>query len=403
MVVVGGGIVGLATAREVLQRAGRGDFRLLVIEKEPHLAAHQTGHNSGVLHAGIYYKPGSMKARACVAGRQAMIAYCDEKRIPYDLCGKLVVALGESELPRLDALYERGVANQVPGLERVGPERIREIEPSCQGIAALWSPQTGIVDFAQVAAAYAADICALGGEIVTGCRVERLDSRGGETLIGFPGGEVTAKYVIACAGLHADRVARLGEAGDVQHKDALHIVPFRGDYYTFRPEKRHMVRGLIYPAPDPKFPWLGVHFTKVMNGDVWAGPNAVLAFAREGYRRTDVNLRDVAEALSFPGFWRLAARHWRKGFAEMWRDVVKAAYVKELRRYLPDLREDDLIFGPSGVRAQALDGLGNLVDDFHITYQDRVAHVQNAPSPAATSSLVVARMIVDEVGEWLTG
>ena len=392
--MIGGGIVGLAVAREALLR--RPELRLVVLEKEPRIAAHQTGHNSGVLHAGIYYKPGSLKARACAAGRAELVAYCDAKGIPYELCGKLIVALDESELPRLDDLHQRGLANGVPGLERVGPERLREIEPHAAGIAALWSPHTGIVDFQQVAAAYAHDAQESGAEIVTGARVEMLHPQSEGTVVGATTGngriEFVARHVIACAGLHSDRLARLGGAGS-----EVRIVPFRGDYYTFRPEKRHLVRGLIYPVPDPQFPWLGVHFTRVMNGEVWAGPNAVLAFAREGYRRTDVNLRDLVEALGFVGFRRLAARHWQMGLRELWRDFVKAAYVKALQRYLPAITGADLAFGPSGVRAQALHPSGALVDDFLITHRDGVTHVQNAPSPAATSSLIVARMIVDEV------
>ncbi len=380
----------------------RPGLRLTLLEKEARLAAHQTGHNSGVLHAGIYYRPGSLKAQACAAGRAGMVAYCDEQGIPYNLCGKLIVALDETELPRLAALYERGLANGVPGLERVGPERLREIEPHCAGIAAIWSPQTGIVDFAQVARSYAREITAAGGQIATGQRVTGLESRGAETVVRTAAGaDLAARVVIVCAGLHADRLARAGGAVSGQGSPRVQIVPFRGDYYTFRPERRHLVRGLIYPVPDPKFPWLGVHFTRVMSGDVWAGPNAVLALAREGYRRTDISPRDLAEALAFPGFWRLAARHWRKGLQEMWRDVVKAAYVRQLRRYLPELSGRDLVFGPSGVRAQALDTAGGLVDDFLITTRGAVVHVQNAPSPAATSSLVVARLIVDQAGPLL--
>lgn len=401
LVQIGGGIVGLAAAREALCR--RPDLRVLVLEKELRIAAHQSGHNSGVLHAGIYYKPGSLKAQACAQGRRELVSYCDSKRIPYNLCGKLIVALDDSELPRLDDLHQRGIANGVPDLERVGPERIKEIEPFCQGIAALWSPDTGIVEFPRVAQAYADDIAESGGEIATGQRVTRIETRPAEVVIRIvpdathteQGAEVVAKHVIACAGLHADRIAKsAGAAPDVQ------IVPFRGDYYTFKPHIRHMVNRLIYPVPDPKFPWLGVHFTRVMNGEVWAGPNAVLAWAREGYRRSDLNLRDLTEALTFGGFWKMTGKYWQRGLDEMVRDYVKAVYVKAIQRYLPDVRGADLTFGPSGVRAQALDSSGGLVDDFTITVQDRVAHVINAPSPAATSSLVVSRMIMDRVEGW---
>jgi (S)-2-hydroxyglutarate dehydrogenase len=396
LVIIGGGIIGLATAREALRR--KPDLSVLVLEKEAQIATHQSGHNSGVLHAGIYYKPGSLKAQACAQGRREMVAYCDEHDIPYNLCGKLIVALDESELPALDELHRRGIANGVPDLQRIGPERLREIEPYCEGIAALWSPQTGIVVFPRVAKSYAAEIEATGGEIATGQRVERLDTRSDVVMIATAvGTEIAARHVIACAGLHADRVARQ-EAG--RAASDLRIVPFRGDYYTFKPEVRHMVNGLIYPVPDPSFPWLGVHFTRVMNGEVWAGPNAVLAWAREGYRRRDVNLRDLAEAFSFPGFWRMAGQYWRRGIEEMVRDYSKSVYLKALQRYLPDVRREHLTFGPSGVRAQALDASGALVDDFAIRCRGRIAHVLNAPSPAATSSLVISRMIMDQVGEW---
>jgi L-2-hydroxyglutarate oxidase LhgO len=399
--IVGGGIVGLATAREVLRRAP--GLKVIVIEKESGLAQHQTGHNSGVLHTGIYYAPGSLKARTCVAGRAAMVEYCQEKGIPFKLSGKLIVALNEKELPRLQTLYERGTANNVPGLEMVGPERIKEIEPYAVGIKAIWSPNTGVVNYKQVAEAYAGDVKAAGGEIITHWK-----------LIGLAGGgkgreaalklqkmpldgpheekELTARYVITCGGLHSDIIARLTGAG----KD-VKIVPFRGDYYLLRPEKRQMVRSMIYPVPDPQFPFLGVHFTRLMNGEVKAGPNAVLAFAREGYGRKDINLRELWESIMYPGFIRLAVRYWRMGLMEMYRDYVKPAYVRALQRYMPEITGDDLLPGPSGVRAQALMVNGKLVDDFLIYHGENVTHVQNAPSPAATSSLMIAQTIIDEV------
>jgi L-2-hydroxyglutarate oxidase LhgO len=399
--IVGGGIVGLATAREILQRAP--GLKLILIEKEAALAQHQTGHNSGVLHTGIYYAPGSLKAKTCVAGRQAMVEYCEAKGIPYTLSGKLIVALDESELPRLNNLFERGNANGVPGLELVGPERIREIEPFAAGIKAIWSPNTGVVSYKQVAASFAEDVEQSGGEIILGWK-----------LIGMEGGdanrdaalklqkmpldapyeekEVTARYVITCGGLHSDIIARMTGQG----KD-MKIVPFRGDYYLLKPEKRHMVKSMIYPVPDPQFPFLGVHFTRLLNGEVKAGPNAVLAFAREGYGRKDLNPRELWESLSYPGFIRLALKYWRTGSMEMYRDYVKAAYVKALQRYMPEIKGDDLLPGPSGVRAQALMVNGKLVDDFLISHGQNVTHVQNAPSPAATSSLMIAKHIVDEV------
>ena len=389
--IVGGGIVGLATALRLLQE--RPALRLAVLEKEAELASHQSGHNSGVIHAGLYYPPGSLKARLCREGKAELEAYCASKAIPFERVGKLVVALDEGELARLDGLRERAVANRVPGLEVVGPERMREIEPHVTGIRALWSPTTGIVDFRRVALAYADDVRAAGGSIRTSRPVTTIGDRPDGLVLRTAGGEeLVARAVIACAGLWADRVAALtGDAG----AGALRIVPFRGDYYTLTPDARTLVRGLGYPVPDPRFPFLGVHFTKRHDGEVWAGPNAVLAFARDGYRRRDVSVRDLAEVLSFPGFLRLAARHLGTGLAEMWRDISKGAYVRELQRYVPAIRPDQLVFGPSGVRAQALARDGTLVDDFDLAGSGRVLHVRNAPSPAATASLSIGRTLAE--------
>jgi L-2-hydroxyglutarate oxidase LhgO len=401
--VVGGGIVGLAIARELLRRYP--GLRVVVLEKEAALASHQSGHNSGVIHTGIYYAPDSLKARACVVGHREMLAFCREEGIPFERCGKVIIALDEGELPRLEALYRRGVTNGVQGLELIGAERLREIEPHAAGIRAIYSPNTGIVDFGQVAQAYARAVLQRDGEIATGCEVTGFatgdegvilatrQAAGGAAARGETG-ELEARYVITCAGLQSDRLSQM----TTHHKDAQHtrIVPFRGDYYTLRPEKRHMVRALIYPVPDTRFPFLGVHFTRRLNGDVWAGPNAVLAFAREGYQRWRLDPTDLWNTLSYGGFWRMAATYWKTGLEEMYRDYRKRAYVGVLRRYLPELQEDDLMPGPSGIRAQAVAADGRLVDDFLIARSGRVIHVQNAPSPAATSSLVIARMIVDE-------
>ena len=388
--VVGGGIVGLAAARELLRR--RPGARLAVLEKEPALARHQTGHNSGVIHSGIYYAPGSLKARACVAGAAQLTRYCEERGIPYERCGKVIVARDESELGRLEALYQRGTANGVPGLEMIGPERLRELEPHVVGVRALWSPNTGIVDFSRVAAAYAGDVQAAGGELRTGHAVTGIRRSGGTTLLTTTRGAIEARLVVACAGLYADRLAALSGAPREPR-----IVPFRGDYYILRPERRHLARNLIYPVPDPAFPFLGVHFTRRMDGAVWLGPNAVLAFAREGYRLADVNPRDLVEALAFSGFRRLAAKYWRVGLAEMVRDVSKRAFLQSLRDYIPELQLADLLPGPAGVRAQALAADGTLVDDFVVDHRDGVLHVRNAPSPAATSSLAIAALIADAV------
>ena len=386
--IVGGGILGLAAAMELLAR--RPAARLVVLEKESEIARHQSGHNSGVIHSGIYYNPGSLKARACVAGKSRLIRFCDEHAIPYELCGKVIVATHAEELPRLQNLLERGLANGVPGLELIGPERLREIEPHVAGIRALWAPTTGIVDFARVAAVYAAVVRARGGTVLTGRQVDRIERGDGVRRLVTPAGAIEARYVISCAGLHADRVARLTGAPDTPR-----IVPFRGDYYVLRPERRDLVKGLVYPVPDPRFPFLGVHFTRRIDGEVWLGPNAVLAFAREGYRLRDVNARDFGETVRYRGFQRLAAKFWRTGLAEMYRDVSKTAFLNALRRYMPELRADDLLPGPSGVRAQALAPDGALVEDFVVDEQGDTLHVRNAPSPAATSSLAIAEMIAD--------
>lgn len=386
--IIGGGIIGLASAMELLTRWPT--LKLVVLEKEQQIAQHQSGHNSGVIHSGIYYNPGSLKARACVAGKSRLIRFCDEHSIPYELCGKVIVATHPEELPRLENLYQRGLANGVPGLEMIGPERLHEIEPHVVGIKALWAPTTGIIDFSRVAAKYAEVVTARGGTILTSHRVDAIERRDGLQHLVTSRGTVTARYVISCAGLHADRVAQLtGAPGDPR------IVPFRGDYYVLRPERQHLVKGLIYPVPDPRFPFLGVHFTRRMDGEIWLGPNAVLAFAREGYRRFDINLRDLWESLRYRGFQKLAAKFWRTGLDEMYRDYSKNAFLKALQRYMPELRASDLLPGPSGVRAQALAADGTLVDDFVVNHQDNTVHVRNAPSPAATSSLAIAEMIAD--------
>jgi L-2-hydroxyglutarate oxidase LhgO len=394
LVVIGGGILGLASARELLHRHPR--LRLAVLDKEHRIGQHQTGHNSGVIHSGIYYAPGSFKARLCVQGGRDLYAYCAEKGIPTERCGKVIVASDESELPRLDELMRRGQANGVEGVEFVGPERLRELEPACVGVRAIWSPNTGIVDYDQVAAAYADDVRAAGGEILPGRRVQAIRRRSSGVLLETPVGDVEAGRVVACAGLYADRVARMtGGPPDPR------IVPFRGDYWMLRPEQRHLAHNLIYPVPDPAFPFLGVHFTRrITDGAVWLGPNAVLAFAREGYRRSDVNLPELAEALTYPGFQKLAAKYWRMGWEEMVRDYSKGAFLRSLQRYVPRLTAADLLPGPSGVRAQALGPDGQLVDDFVVNVQeDQGVHIRNAPSPAATSSLAIGRLVADKADE----
>ena len=388
VVVVGGGIVGLATARDLLLR--RPGLRLAVLEKEPEIGRHQTGHNSGVIHSGLYYAPGSLKARLCVEGCHATYRYCDERGIPYDKCGKVVVATDESELPRLEELYRRGTANGVPGLEMIGPERLREIEPHAAGIKAIYSPITGIVDWGRVARSYADEVLEHGGEILTSHEVTAIAQKGGWVLLRTPAGVIPCTFLVTCGGLHSDRLAMMSRAP----RD-LQIVPFRGDYYVLRPERRYLTKGMIYPVPDPAFPFLGVHFTRRMDGEVWLGPNAVLAFAREGYGRLDANLRDNLETFTYPGFWKLAAKYWQMGLEEMVRDFSKEAFVEACQRYVPEVTPDDCLPGPSGVRAQALDVDGKLVDDFIVQTSERIIHVRNAPSPAATSSLAIGRMIAD--------
>ncbi len=392
VVIVGAGIVGLAVGRELLRRWPK--LQLALVEKESEIAAHQSGHNSGVIHSGIYYAPGSLKARLCVAGSRALMRYCDERGIRYELCGKVIVATDEAELPRLAELRRRGEANGVIGLEEIGPERLQELEPYCRGIRALYSPKTGIIDYLAVCHAYADDIGAAGGQVLTGLEVTGISKVGKSVVLQTTGGELETRCLITCAGLYSDRVAAMtGAPREPQ------IVPFRGDYYVLRPECAGLVRGMIYPVPDPAFPFLGVHFTRRIEGGVWLGPNAVLAFAREGYERLKLDPTDLIETLTFRGFQELARRYWRIGLAEMYRDFSKQAFLKALQRYMPALQENDLLPGPSGVRAQALSADGKLVDDFVIDQEENVMHVRNAPSPAATSSLAIAGLIADRAGE----
>jgi L-2-hydroxyglutarate oxidase len=387
VVVIGGGIVGLATLFRLQQRYPR--LRTALLEKEPDVGRHQTGHNSGVLHSGIYYKPGSQKAINCRLGKQAMEAFCREHGIAYETCGKVIVATGEDELPLLERIHERGQQNGV-NCQRIGPERLRELEPHATGLAAIHVPEAGIVDYGQVVRQLAHLTRGAGSELVMGARVTAIETHGPELVVRSTAGEWTTRYVINCAGLHSDRVTRL--AG---HEPQARIVPFRGEYYLLKPSAYRLCRTLIYPVPDPNFPFLGVHFTKRVNGTVECGPNAVLAFAREGYRKTDVNLRDLAESLSYGGFLRLAARYWRVGAAEMWRSFSKPAFVRALQKLVPDIRASDLLDAPAGVRAQAVARDGSMVDDFSIVDEGSIIHVGNAPSPAATSSLQIGQTIVE--------
>ncbi|MFP5376474.1 MAG: L-2-hydroxyglutarate oxidase [Acidimicrobiia bacterium] len=381
--VVGAGLVGLATALRLLER--RPGLRVAVVDKEDRVAAHQSSHNSGVLHAGVYYRPGSLKARLCVEGKAALERFAERHDIPVVRCGKLIVAVEASELGRLADLGRRAAGNGVTGVRELGPAEVREREPNVVALRALHVPGTAVVDFERVAHAYAGEVRARGGAIVLGARVDAVDARGAHQVLRGPSVEVVSRFVVSCAGLHADRLARRA----VPAADDVRIVPFRGDYYRLVEAQRGLVRGLVYPVPDPALPFLGAHFTRRIDGDVWAGPNAVLALAREGYRRTDVRPADVADMVGFPGFWRLSSRYWRVGLTELWRDVVKAAFVRELRRYVPTIEAAHLRWGPSGVRAQAVAASGAMVDDFSIVESPTALHVRNAPSPGATASLAI--------------
>jgi L-2-hydroxyglutarate oxidase LhgO len=390
VVVVGAGIIGLAVARQL--QARRPGVRLAVVDKEPALGAHQTGHASGVVHRGVYYAPGSLKARLCVEGAARLLAYCEERAIPILRCGKVVVATSDEEVPRLEELHRRSLANGVPRVELVDRERLRELEPHVAGVRAVHSPETAVVDFSLVADAYGRDVTEGGGELLLGRQVVSFTRRGGATSIGTTGGDLEAARVVVCAGVYADRLAA-STGADAEPR----IVPFRGDYLVLRPERRHLVRGLVYPVPDPAFPFLGVHTTVRPDGAVWLGPNAVLALSREGYRRRDVSLRDMREILRSSGFRRLARNHWRMGAAEAVRDLSTRRFVAAARALLPELTVDDVLPGPSGIRAQALAPDGTLIDDFVFHEAEGVVHVRNAPSPGATSSLAIASVIADRV------
>jgi L-2-hydroxyglutarate oxidase LhgO len=388
VVIVGGGIVGLSVALEITRRFPR--LRLLLLEKEDRVARHQSGHNSGVIHSGIYYKPGSLKARLCVEGAHAMVQFCRDHGVPHEICGKVIVATSEDEFPRLEELRRRAEANGVAGVQAIGPEQLREIEPHARGLRALLVPSTGITDYSAVCGKYVELIQAQGGTISLSTAVTNLRSFSGDVLVETNGPEFSAANLINCAGLYSDRICRM--AGE---KPEVTIVPFRGEYYDLVPERAALVRSLIYPVPDPQFPFLGVHFTRRINGTVDAGPNAVFAFRREGYRRTDFNLNELAAALAFPGFWWMAARNWRSGLEEFQRSFSKPVFVRALQRLLPEVREEDLIPGGAGVRAQAVKRDGTLVDDFLFMPSGKMLHVLNVPSPAATASLPIGRAITD--------
>lgn len=388
LAVVGAGILGLAVARELLRR--RPGTGLTVFEREPEIASHQTGHNSGVVHAGIYYAPGSLKAELCVRGARALHAFCEEHAIRVERCGKVIVALEDSELPALLELERRGTANGVRGLRRLDEAGLREVEPNVAGRAALHSPGTAIVDYRAVAHALAAEVRAAGATIVTGCRVASLDERGAEVVVAHDRGETTVRHALACAGAWSDRLAR-ASGGDADPR----IVPFRGGYLRLRPEKQGLVNGLVYPVPNPELPFLGIHLTRQVDGEVLLGPSALLVGARDAYRLRRLSPRDLFETLSWPGTVRVMGRWWRTGLQEIRFASSRRAFVAEAARYVPDLRVGDVLPGPAGVRAQAVSRDGRLVDDFAFSGTARTLHIRNAPSPGATSSFAIAEHVVD--------
>jgi (S)-2-hydroxyglutarate dehydrogenase len=387
--IVGGGIVGLATAYRLGERFP--DLHIVLLEKEGALAQHQTGHNSGVLHSGIYYRPGSLRAENCRDGKFAMQEFCQRENLPIEICGKVIVAVSEDERPRLAAIYQRGLSNGIR-CEIIGRRRLAELEPYTAGIEAIHVPEAGILDYKQVAERLGEILVQRGGQILLNARVHSFRVASGEVTVCSTAGDVTADYVVTCAGLQADRVTEL-----TGQKPAAPILPFRGEYFELRPEAQHLCRNLIYPVPDPSFPFLGVHFTRMIHGGVECGPNAVLAFAREGYTNTAVNLRDLAGAMAYRGFRKLAARHWRTGLGELRRSFSKSAFVTALQRLIPAITAEDLTPAPAGVRAMAVGEDGTLVDDFVIQESDRVINVLNAPSPAATASLNIGRLVVDRL------
>ena len=387
--IIGGGIVGTATALSILKEK---NVKLLLLEAESSLAAHQTGNNSGVIHSGLYYKPGSLKAANCTLGREMMYSFCEEHSLAFDRCGKIVVATSNGEIPALNMLEERGRANGLTGIKRLSESEIKEYEPHASGIDGLFVPQTGIVDYVAVTNKYADLIREKGGEIKTDSKLTSVKRDGSDLVLLTEHEEYRTKFIVNCGGLQSDRIAKLF---GVDPK--LQIIPFRGEYYQIKKEKQYLVKNLIYPVPDPQFPFLGVHFTRMINGGVEAGPNAVLAFKREGYKKTDFSFRDILEMKLYPGFWKMAAKYYKMGFQEFRRSFSKELFVKSLQKLIPEIQYDDIEVGGAGVRAQALERDGKLVDDFRIVEAERMVHVLNAPSPAATASLSIGKTISEMV------
>ena len=386
-IIIGCGIIGTATAM-ALQKDS--DYKILIIEAEDKLAPHQTGNNSGVIHSGLYYKPGSLKAKNCAEGRELMYRFCEENDIPYEKCGKIVVAMDENEFEPLNMLYDRGVANGLEGLKKLNAGELKEYEPNVSGIAGLFVPQTGIVDFKKVTQVYAAKVKDKDGEIKLNCKFLSVKKSGRELIVSTNIGELKTKFLVNCGGLYSDRIAKICGVDP-----GLMIIPFRGEYYKLKSDKEHLVKNLIYPVPDPNFPFLGVHFTRMIDGGVEAGPNAVLAFKREGYSHKDISPRDVSEMLTYTGFWKMASKYYKMGFGEFHRSLNKTAFVKALQKLVPDIDADSIEKGGAGVRAQALEPSGKLVDDFRIVKTEKMIHVLNAPSPAATASLSIGNYIAE--------
>ena len=386
ILIIGGGIVGLATALKLKQTNPH--LTLILLEKESELAKHQTGNNSGVIHSGLYYKPGSLKAINCIKGYHLLLDFCKENEIPFELCGKVVVATSEEELPLLDNLFVRGQQNGLANLRKLSQGELKEIEPHVNGIKGIFVPQTGIVDYKLVALKYGELLVALGAEIRLNEKVVSITTLNNQSTVVTEKSSYTAKLVINCAGLYSDKVTSM-----TREKVNYKIIPFRGEYFKLKKEKEYLVKNLIYPVPDPNFPFLGVHFTRMAKGGVEAGPNAVLAFRREGYKKSDINLAELAETLAWPGFQKVAAKYWKTGFGEMYRSFSKTAFTKALQKLLPEIKEEDLVEGGAGVRAQACDRDGGLVDDFLILEEANVINVCNAPSPAATSSLAIGETV----------
>ena len=389
IVVIGGGIIGTSTAMSIQKNSSR---KILIIESEKELASHQTGNNSGVIHSGLYYKPGSLKAKNCTEGRELLYKFCVENNIKYENCGKIVVATESNQLPILDTLFERGAANGLKGIKKLSKEELKEYEPNVAGFAGLFVPQTGIVDFVHIAKTYAKLFNNAGGEIKTNCRFLSLKKGPHEFILNTSDGEIKSRFIVNCGGLHCDRIAKM--CGIIP---GLQIVPFRGEYYVLKKEKEHLINNLIYPVPDPRFPFLGVHFTRMIKGGIEAGPNAVLAFKREGYTKKDFSFNDVFQMLTFGGFWKMAAKYYKTGFSEFYRSFNKKAFVKALQKLVPEIYENDIEPGGAGVRAQALEPTGKLVDDFRIVETNKMVHILNAPSPAATASISIGQKIANIV------